>query len=145
MVLVCMGAAAAFIGACDDDDDGGPAENAGSACGSPDECYPDVEDKTTILGEVTCLSKVPGGYCTHKCAADTDCCAAPGECATGHPQVCSPFTNDVQKYCFLSCEEADVQAAGSVDANAYCSEFANTNFQCRSSGGGNQNRKVCTP
>jgi len=134
------------VGGCGDDDNGGgPYENAGSACASVNDCYPNVEDTTAILGEVQCLSKVPGGYCTHLCNSDSDCCATPGECTSGHPQVCSPFENQPQKYCFLSCEDADWKAAGSVDANDYCYYFANTGFTCHSSGGGSQNRKICSP
>jgi hypothetical protein len=117
--------------------------DAGSACASPAECYPNVADPTTLAGEVQCLSKVPGGYCTHLCNTDTDCCAVDGECSTGHPQVCAPFENSTQKYCFLSCEDADWQPSGSADANSYCYSYANTAFSCRSTGGGSQNRKVC--
>ena len=128
---------------CGDDDDDGPSENAGSACGAPAECYPNVEDKTTIKGEVICLDKVPGGYCTHLCTTDADCCAADAECRSGHPQVCAPFESTGQTFCFLSCEEADWKNAGSTDENAYCQEFANSGFNCRSTGGGSANRKVC--
>jgi hypothetical protein len=132
-----------FLGCGGDDNDNGPSENAGSACSAPTDCYPDVKDPKTIKGEITCLDKVPGGYCTHFCTADTDCCAVPNECKSGHPQVCSPFENTGQMYCFLSCEDADWQGAGSPDADSYCHDFANTGFTCRSTGGGAANRKVC--
>jgi len=144
MGLLLVGALFLGLGGCgDDDNNGGPGENAGSACASPAECYPNVSDPTTIVGAIQCLSKVPAGYCTHLCSTDLDCCAVPGECATDHPQVCAPFENTGQMYCFLSCEDADWQAAGSGDANAYCYQYANTGFTCRSTGGGSKNRKVC--
>ena len=104
-----------------------------------------MKDKTQIVGEVACLTKVTGGYCTHLCAQDGDCCAAPGECTTGHPEVCSPFENQPEKYCFLSCEQADVSAAGMTDSTAYCQKYASSSFGCRSTGGGAQNRKICAP
>ena len=92
-----------------------------------------------------CLDRVPGGYCTHICSVDTDCCAVPGECRTSYPQVCSPFESAPDKYCFLSCEDRDLADAGVVDADTFCATYAWVGFKCRSSGGGTQNRKVCTP
>jgi hypothetical protein len=88
---------------------------------------------------------VQGGYCTHLCAADTDCCAVPDECQTGFPQVCSPFQSTGKNYCFLSCEDSDVQSAGLTDASQYCQTYASAAFTCRSTGGGANNRKVCAP
>jgi hypothetical protein len=121
-------------------------EQAGTPCAVPADCYPMVADRTTIAGQVTCLTKYPGGYCTHTCTADTECCAVPGECTTGFKQVCSPFENQPQMYCFLSCEDADIQAApngGIIDPNAYCDRFAGPGLTCRSTGGGTGNRKFC--
>ncbi len=120
-----------------------PPENASQPCTSPAQCYPNVE-AGAIKGEVTCLTKVPGGYCTHTCTADTDCCAVEGECTSGHPEVCSLFENvSTPMYCFLSCEEAQWQAAGAPDGNTYCQMYANASFTCRSTGGGSLNRKIC--
>jgi hypothetical protein len=127
-------------------------EQAGQSCAAASECYPDVPDGGGIKGTVMCLTQVSGGYCTHTCAADTDCCAVQGECRGGFPQVCSPFTSTGQQMCFLSCEDADIQraiASGQLpaggDASAYCQTFASAAFGCRSSGGGSKNRKVCVP
>lgn len=151
--------------------DGGPrgVEQAGQACTSAAQCYPDkaAQDageagaQLSIKGAITCLDRVPNGYCTHVCTSDSDCCAVPGECRTGIKQVCSPFTNDsTTKYCFLSCESADIQsgiaanvAAGGWDGgaydggleNGYCYYYASVYATCRSSGGGAQNRQVCIP
>jgi hypothetical protein len=151
--------------------DSGPrgVEQAGQACTAATQCYPDkaAQDageagaQLDIKGAITCLDRVPNGYCTHECTQDSDCCAVPGECRTGIKQVCSPFTNDsTTKYCFLSCESADIQAgiAANVDAggwdggdadggadNAYCYWYASVYATCRSSGGGKENRQVCIP
>jgi hypothetical protein len=150
-------------------DGAGPrgAEQAGQACAAASQCYGGVDggaDAGGLKGTVTCLDRVPNGYCTHTCDTDADCCAVPGECKTGVKQVCSPFTNDsATKYCFLSCEDADVNAAiaanagpdagyydgGAVDGGSredeYCKSFASVYATCRSSGGGAKNRKVCIP
>lgn len=153
--------------------DAGPrgVEQAGQACTSPAQCYLDKDGgeagaQLAIKGAIHCETKVENGYCTHECTSDSDCCAVPGECRTSIKQVCSPFTNtDNPKYCFLSCEEEDIRAAiaANVDAggwdggavlvdgapsdlaNGYCYHYASIHATCRSSGGGNQNRKVCIP
>jgi hypothetical protein len=127
---------AALLWACGDDE-----ENTGASCETATDCYDDI-DRTKIVGQIECLDRVEGGYCTHFCTSDADCCAVPGECETGIPQVCAPFENSTQKRCFLSCEAAVV---GDREENAYCQEYAHEAFGCRSTGGGNQNRKVCVP
>jgi hypothetical protein len=120
---------------------GSDTEQAGQPCAQPSDCYPDIDPKT-IKGEIQCLTKVSGGYCTHLCETDADCCAVEGECKGDHPQVCAPFENTNQKMCFLSCEAKDV---GDLDPNAYCQQFANEAFGCRSTGGGAENRQICSP
>lgn len=181
----------AFYAACGDDEDTGASsapdsgaafadagprgvEQAGQACTSASQCYPDkiaadageAGAQLDIEGTIACLDKVPNGYCTHECTADTECCAVPGECRTGIKQVCSPFTNtSTPKYCFLSCEEEDIRAAIAANAdaggwdggaaildgapsdleNGYCYHYASVYATCRSSGGGSENRKVCIP
>jgi hypothetical protein len=110
-------------------------------------------DAAALSGPAECLDKASGGYCTHECAADTDCCAIAGECRTTLKQVCAPFESTGKKYCFLSCEDADLRppadagadASSPVDPNEYCRREALESFACRSTGGGNQNRKVCWP
>jgi hypothetical protein len=127
--------------ACDDDENTGTATNTGSACSAPSQCYPGV-DAGAVKGEVQCLTRVPGGYCTHLCQTDADCCAVSGECTGGFREVCSPFESTGQMLCFLACEDSDVSG---LDANSYCHQNANGAFNCRSSGGGTKNRKVCVP
>lgn len=137
-VVVLAGlVAAALVWGCGDDEE----ENTGSSCATAMECYDDI-DRAQIKGQIECLDRVEGGYCTHFCASDADCCAVPGECQTGIPQVCAPFENSTQKRCFLSCE-AEVLAGR--DDSSYCQQYAHETFSCRSTGGGNQNRKVCVP
>lgn len=125
-----------LLGGCSSKSD----ENAGQSCGAANECYKGL--KTAPKGEVMCLTRVEGGYCTHLCQSVADCCSVEGECKTGIKQVCSPFESTGQQMCFLSCEAADI---GSVDANAYCQQNAHRSFICRSSGGGSGNQKVCVP
>lgn len=120
-------------------DDGPDADgSAGAACEVPDDCYADA-DPEEIQGEVECLGRVPGGYCTHTCSTDADCCAAEGEC-DGRPQVCAPFESTGVMMCFLSCEGVD---EADDDPDGYCHEYASESFSCRSTGGGSNNRKVC--
>jgi hypothetical protein len=122
-----------------------PPEQAGQACTAPAQCYPGIDGGALMGGGAVCMDRVPGGYCTHFCNVDTDCCALAGECKTSHPQVCSPFESATAKYCFLSCEDKIVTDFGQTNADTFCATFAYTGFKCRSSGGGSQNRKVCTP
>lgn len=133
----CTLAASVALSSCHEPEDD---LHAGAACADPDECYPEA-DPAEIAGEVMCLGKVEGGYCTHTCTSDADCCAAEGECPDGFPQVCSPFESAGMMMCFLSCETQDIDR----DPTAFCQEEAHPAFGCRSSGGGSQNRKVCVP
>lgn len=132
--------------------DSGSPEFTGSTCNVAADCYGGLDAAALKGGEPVCIDKVTQGYCTHKCQTDQDCCAVPGECVTGLKQVCSSFSSSPDKYCFLSCEPADITAAtdggfsdAGTDGENYCRVNANAQFGCRSSGGGNENRKVCFP
>lgn len=122
----------------------GSPDLAGSVCETPTDCYPGI-DPVELAGEVECLDRVDEGYCTHQCASDEDCCAIEGECETDLAQVCAPFESTGLMMCFLSCEPEDVSAAGAEDDAAFCQEFVSPAFLCRSSGGGQNNRKICVP
>jgi hypothetical protein len=136
---------AVALAACSNDPPPPTVENTGSSCTAPAQCYPGL-DAGALKGKVECLTKVPGGHCTHQCTVDGDCCAVPGECKSGFKQVCAPLENQPQKYCFLSCEAADITASGAkVDEATYCGTYSHTGFGCRSTGGGTENRKVCLP
>jgi hypothetical protein len=132
VVLTVVLMAPLALGGCSDH-----GENAGHACASADQCYPGI-DQQDLQGAVVCMDRVPEGYCTHHCVTDADCCAVPGECETGFPQVCAPFESTGELYCFLSCE-------GVPDEGTYCQQHADAAFGCRSTGGGSANRKVCVP
>lgn len=138
-------------GGCGSDDDSdssngsstsGSPEQTGAICEVASECYPHVAEGD-LVGDALCLTEVRGGYCTHTCTADDDCCAAEGECDTDLTQVCSPFQSTGQTMCFLSCEADDI--SDGRDEQTYCQQEASPDFICRSSGGGSANRKVCVP
>lgn len=146
--LVVFAAVSALIAACSDNNSNAPpVENAGSSCTAAAQCYPNL-DAGALKGAVQCLTKVTGGYCTHLCTTDSDCCAVPGECSHNFRQVCAPFESTGQMMCFLSCEAADITAedpAYSSNDTGFCQAYANAAFGCRSTGGGAKNRKVCLP
>jgi hypothetical protein len=125
-------------------------ELTGQSCTAPTDCYPGL-DAAALKGAVVCLDKVQGGHCTHECTKDEDCCAVPGECKSGLKQVCASFTNQGAKYCFLSCEPADIANAADagIDAGgsdqAFCTGQVSAEFNCRSTGGGSGNAKACLP
>jgi hypothetical protein len=123
---------------------GGSAEQVGQPCTTASSCYPTL-DAAALQGTATCLTQITGGYCTHTCGTDADCCAVPGECKTGFKEICAPFENQTTTYCFLSCEGADIAASGSsvTDPTAYCQKYAGPSFTCRSTGGGANNRQFC--
>jgi hypothetical protein len=148
VILLCSIALAALLAsnACSSSSASGPAPYTGPVgqqCTSAAQCYGSI-DAGALLGQAACLT-VTGGYCTHTCTTDADCCAVPGECPDGRPEVCGPFESEPSMYCLLSCETNDLADAGIADANAYCATYANPNFTCRSSGGGSANRKICAP
>jgi len=125
----------------------GPIEQTGQSCAAASQCYAAL-DAGALRGDVTCLTQLQNGYCTHTCESDSDCCAVPGECLTGFKQVCASFESSGKNYCFLSCESSDIAAApdgGTTDPSVYCQTWAGATFTCRSTGGGSKNRKFCGP
>jgi hypothetical protein len=124
---------------------GGAAQPTGQSCAMASDCYKGL-DAGALKGQVTCLTSLPGGYCSHTCQQDSDCCAVSGECAKGLTEVCAPLESNPQTYCFVSCEAADISTApdgGSEDPNTFCGRVAGTGFTCRSTGGGAANKKFC--
>ena len=154
LALACGGTDSPVSGGGTADSGARGIEPAGQTCTAAAQCYPAI-DAGSIVGEVTCLTKVTNGYCTHACTADTECCATPGECLSGVKEVCSPLENQGTQYCFLSCEDDDVRRALAANSDAgvtadggtdaYCRTFAGAATSCRSSGGGSKNRKICLP
>jgi hypothetical protein len=129
----------------DNNNDPDRPDETGAACMVADDCYPDVAEGE-LQGDAVCIDRVRGGYCTHTCETDDDCCAAEGECGSDLLEVCSPFESMEGMHCFVSCEAEDVEAATDVtDEQDFCQKKASSDFICRSSGGGNMNRKICVP
>jgi len=121
------------------------AQPTGQSCTKATDCYPGI-DAGALSGQVMCLS-LQGGYCSHTCTSDTDCCKVTGECPGGIKEVCAPLQSNAQTYCFVSCATADLpsSADGGADPNAFCKAVANPSFTCRSTGGGSANVKFCGP
>jgi hypothetical protein len=144
-MVVLLAVIGLAVAGCDDDDDdngdgdGGNLDDVGQPCEAAEDCYLDV-DHTELSGDVVCMDKVEDGYCTHYCQTDADCCAVEGECdeELDLEYVCGPFESTGEMYCFISCEDQE-------DGDAYCQEWAHSEFICRSTGGGSENRKVCVP
>lgn len=143
LISVALPAAFVFVG-CGGDDDVPPAapEQPDPICAEEDECYTGVADGA-LVGDALCLTDVRGGYCTHTCTADEDCCAAEGECAADLDQVCSPYQSNGQAMCFLSCGPDNVSEI--VDEQEFCQAAAGRDFVCRTSEEGSEERKICVP
>ena len=129
-----------FLPSCGDDDGGGADLHVGEACEAPEECFDTLAEE--VPGEVICIDRVAGGYCSHACVDDTECCSVEGECDFGPdygvlPEICAPLESMGGTWCFVSCE-------GVEDETTYC-EGISPDLHCRSTGGGAENRKVCLP
>jgi len=111
-------------------------------CETADDCYEGV-DPADLPGEIVCHDRVEGGYCTHLCTADDECCSVEGECDDEFLQVCAPLESSPDMYCFYSCEDVDLPP--DMGADEFCAEYAHWSFHCRSTGGGTDNRRVCLP
>lgn len=136
-VVVVAAIAAAGVGfACAP----GPDPEIGRGCAVAEDCYPGVD--RGALPVIDCVEKFPGGFCTHNCETDEDCCAVAGECADGLVYVCSPYEDDKTRRCFLGCGAEEI---GGGDGTAYCSQQISPEYVCSSSGGGPENREVCRP
>lgn len=145
--LLGIGVAVACSGSSGSVGGGPPLEQTGQSCSQASQCYGWI-DAGVVHGQVTCLTQLQNGYCTHTCQSDADCCAVPGECLTGFVQVCASFESTGPKYCFLSCDSsalASAPDAGTTDPSLYCQRWASATSTCRSTGGGSANRKFCSP
>jgi hypothetical protein len=138
-ILILGITAASVIAGCRGDDGDGniDEEYVGDVCDDASECYPEIA-ADALSGEVICLTRVEGGYCTHECESDTDCCAAEGECVTGLEQVCAPLESEEEMFCLVTCEQT-------AESDDYCETEVHPAFHCRSTGGGSENRRVCLP
>jgi hypothetical protein len=91
------------------------------SCDVPEDCQDFPEG-----AEPACLPKEGEGFCTWLCATDPDC-----EADDSDGLVCASFEEQTEKYCFPSCEGGD--------------ELCPAGMNCRSTGGGVENRRVCFP
>ena len=143
--LACSGSNSGVAGL--PNEAGTPPGQTGSSCATAAACYPGL-DASALHGQETCLTQLTNGYCTHTCQTNADCCAVPGECASGLKEVCASFESSGKTYCFVSCSAADIAAdpsAGTADASLFCQRWANATFTCRSTGGGKNNQQFCGP
>lgn len=99
------------------------------SCEVADDCAEWVPEEATSV----CLEKSGGGFCSWECATDTDC---EGDVEEDYTYVCASFESTDGLYCFPSCNEDEADSSPSV-----CPE----GFGCRSTGGGNDNRRICFP
>lgn len=105
---------------------GGPGVYA--ACEDPGDCDGAVPEET----EAVCLPKENWGFCTWTCDVDADCANDVNE---DYDYLCSSFESSSDTYCFPSCLE---EGPEELDA-------CPNGYTCRSSGGGEDNRRVCFP
>jgi hypothetical protein len=88
-------------------------------CESADEC--EAPDGQTA----ECVDKEGAGFCSWSCSDDGDC----EDDSREEDLVCASFEENPDKYCFPACD----------------GEACPDGLSCRSTGGGNENRKVCFP
>ena len=108
------------------------------SCGGGDDFYAPCEaadDCASVVPEdatATCVEKEGGGFCTWSCTADAECS---GDQDDAFDFVCAPFESEPGMYCFPACAE------GVEDPEDECPD----GYGCRSTGGGDDNRKICFP
>lgn len=98
-----------------------------AACDVPDDCSGIVPEEV----DAVCLDKSGQGFCTWDCETDTDC---EGDQDEDVDFVCASFESTEGMSCFPSCEEGDTAQGSCPDG-----------YTCRSTGGGEDNRRVCFP
>ncbi|MBW2528636.1 MAG: hypothetical protein JRI23_30965 [Deltaproteobacteria bacterium] len=89
-------------------------------CDSPADCSPPPET------EAACVDKGGEGFCTWYCSGDGDCDV---DVDDDYRYVCASFEDNPDMYCFPSCESGGCPGG----------------MECRSTGGGADNRKICFP
>jgi hypothetical protein len=96
-------------------------------------CGDDLYQPCDVAGDCTapdgrdaaCVDKEGEGFCSWSCASDADC-----DAEDDYSYVCAPFEENPGQYCFPSC-----------DGDEECP----TDYECRSTGGGAKQRRVCFP
>ncbi|HVR00673.1 MAG TPA: hypothetical protein VMT47_00950 [Polyangia bacterium] len=125
---------------------GSAAPPAGHHCTKDADCYVGL-DGGGLQGTIMFLTNLTGGYCTHTCTTDSNCCAVAGERPAGIKEVCAPLESAGQTYCCVSCAASDVGTTydGGASDTTFCHSAAGSTFTCRSTGGGAANKKFCGP
>lgn len=90
-------------------------------CDSAEDCSPPPDT------EAACVDKGGEGFCSWFCDNDGDCDV---DVDDDYDYVCASFEDSPDMYCFPSCEGEAGCPGG---------------FECRSTGGGSDNRKICFP
>lgn len=143
-IAVALASSLGVLGAGCGDDDDDDLQGTGGSCEVTADCFAGLEG---IPGEPRCFTNVQGGYCSHTCASDAECCSVAGECDFGErgtlPEVCAPFESFDGDWCFLSCEDDLLAALPAEDRDTYCEDIS-PDLHCRATGGGDP-RKVCLP
>ena len=87
----------------------------------------DCADQVPEEAQAVCLDKAGEGFCTWSCELDEDCVFGEEE------RVCASFEDEGGMHCFPGCEGDTGE------------DLCPDGFTCRSTGGGEDNRKVCFP
>ena len=112
---------AAWLGAC-----GG--EDIYASCDEAADCGEIAPDSA----EPECVPKENWGFCTWSCTEDSHCSEDGDE---DYDFVCASFEEQTGKFCFPSCREEGTEEE----------EVCPDGYECRSTGGGSENRRVCFP
>ncbi|MCB9762134.1 MAG: hypothetical protein H6739_20100 [Alphaproteobacteria bacterium] len=98
-------------------------------CEVAEDCGEVVPEDATAV----CIDKSGEGFCTWTCEADADCENLDYD--EDFARVCASFESEDDTYCFPACDEE------AEDEEDVCPP----DFNCRSTGGGSENRRVCFP
>lgn len=110
------------------------------ACGSDpygglyDACddAPQCAERLDTGVEAQCVDKSGLGFCTWSCAVDADCAETHDAI---YDYLCASFEDEPEMYCFPDCLEDTEGGEPSCPPG----------YNCRSTGGGSNNRQVCFP
>jgi hypothetical protein len=94
-------------------------------CSTAQDCYPDASSVAIFTMNPQCLTTSSGGYCTHVCSSDSDCCIWPSECPSGQHQVCVPFSSSSSNMvCAISCGSSDIASVLDLSENFWGGDAA---------------------
>ena len=116
----------------DEDNAGDAYEGVYDPCAEVEDCEGQVPEDV----EAACIPKAEDadGFCSWICAEDADCSE---EFDEDFDYLCASFESQPEKYCFPACREDDPELSED--------EICPPGYECRSTGGGVENRRVCFP